>query len=175
MITKTNISKELQQKMTMMDCNSDTETNAVVSSSKKKLRKRYNKIAIIDLEKRAILRNLIKQNSLCEHKQIYTQANAICRRISSSYEEGKISAHQALELMIEAHNQMSHHGLPKDVVADEMKKRLNKLEKGENVIFETPMANVSYADNLKDKKNGKDISDQDSSNRYSESYWAEVI
>src|SRR4026208_1745137 len=113
-----------------------SDTTASVNEN---VRKRYNKLVVIDLKKRAILRNLVKQNTLCEHKQIYTQANAICRRISTSYEEGRISAQQALQLMIEAHNQMSHQGLPKEVVADEMNKRITKLEKGENTIFEVTM------------------------------------
>jgi hypothetical protein len=146
------------------------------ASANENLRKRYNKLVVIDLKKRAILRNLVKQNTLCEHKQIYTQANAICRRISTSYEEGRISAQQALELMIDAHNQMSHRALPKDVVAAEMNKRLNKLERGEkNTSFEVTMANVSYAHHLGDN-NDKDINNNDDqSNKYSESYWAEVI
>ena len=151
-----------------MEPASDTSSTPT-STANENLRKRYNKLVIIDLKKRAILRNLVKQNTLCEHKQIYTQANAICRRISTSYEEGRISAQQALGLMIEAHNQMSHHALPKDVVAAEMNKRLNKLERGEeNTSFEVTMANVSYA-------NGKDANCDDPLNKYSESYWAEVI
>ena len=154
-----------------MEPASDTTASANVN-----LRKRYNKLVVIDLKKRAILRNLVKQNTLCEHKQIYTQANAICRRISTSYEEGRISAQQALELMIDAHNQMSHRGLPKDVVAAEMNKRLNKLERGEkNTSFEVTMANVSYAHDLGDKNEKDTKNDDDPSNKYSESYWAEVI
>jgi hypothetical protein len=146
------------------------------ASENENLRKRYNKLVVIDLKKRAILRNLVKQNTLCEHKQIYTQANAICRRISTSYEEGRISAQQALELMIDAHNQMSHRGLPKDVVAAEMNKRLNKLERGDkNSSFEVTMANVSYAHDLGDKNEKDTKNDDDPSNKYSESYWAEVI
>src|SRR6188472_4467127 len=149
---------------------------ATASTKNQNLRKRYNKLVVIDLKKRAILRNLVKQNTLCEHKQIYTQANAICRRISTSYEEGRISAQQALELMIDAHNQMSHHALPKDVVAAEMNKRLNKLERGEkNNSFEVTMANVSYAHDLGDKNDKDTKNDDDPSNKYSESYWAEVI
>jgi hypothetical protein len=139
------------------------------------LRKRYNKLVIINLQRRATLRNMVKQNTQCEHKQIYTQANAICRRISSSYEEGRISIDDAVKLMIEAHNQMSHRGLPKDVVAAEMNKRLNKIEKGETGIFEVTMANVSSS-NLIGKKDDKTISeDQEGLNRYSESYWSEII
>jgi hypothetical protein len=148
---------------------------ATASTKNQNLRKRYNKFVVIDLEKRAVLRNLVKQNTLCQHKQIYTQANAICRRISSSYEEGRISAQQALQLMIEAHNQMSHQGLPKEVVADEMNKRITKLEKGENTIFEVTMANVSHANNLEGRQKNSDLNNEDPSNKYSESYWSEVI
>jgi hypothetical protein len=148
---------------------------ATASTKNQNLRKRYNKFVVIDLEKRAVLRNLVKQNTLCEHKQIYTQANAICRRISSSYEEGRISAQQALQLMIEAHNQMSHRGLPKEVVADEMNKRITKLEKGENIVFEVTMANVSHANNLEGRQKNSDLNNEDPSNKYSESYWSEVI
>ena len=144
---------------------------------KNNLRKRYNRMVIIDLKKRAILRNLVKQNTLCEHKQVYTHANAICRRMSSSYEEGRISAQQAAELMIQAHNQMSHRGLPKDVVAAEMNKRLNKLEgAAQTARFEATMANVSNANNVADNQNGnKKGGDDAASDKYSESYWAEVI
>jgi hypothetical protein len=148
---------------------------ATASTKNQNLRKRYNKFVVIDLEKRAVLRNLVKQNTLCQHKQIYTQANAICRRISSSYEEGRISAQQALQLMIEAHNQMSHRGLPKEVVADEMNKRITKLEKGENIVFEVTMANVSHANNLEGRQKNSDLNNEDPSNKYSESYWSEVI
>ena len=159
-----------------MDRNPENSSSA---EGKNNLRKRYNRLVIIDLKKRAILRNLVKQNTLCEHKQVYTHANAICRRMSSSYEEGRISAQQAAELMIQAHNQMSHRGLPKDVVAAEMNKRLNKLEgAGQNASFEVTMANVSYANNALGNENGKDRknnNDDDTSDKYSESYWTEVI
>jgi hypothetical protein len=139
------------------------------------LRKRYNKLVIINLQRRAMLRNMVKQNTQCEHKQIYTQANAICRRISSSYEEDRISIDDAVKLMIEAHNQMSHSGLPKDVVAAEMNKRLNKLEKGETNTFEVTMANVSSS-TLISKNDDKTINeDQERLNKYSESYWSEII
>jgi hypothetical protein len=134
-------------------------------------------MVVIDLKKRAILRNLVKQNTFCEHKQVYTHANAICRRMSSSYEEGRISAQQAADLMIQAHDQMSHRGLPKDVVAAEMNKRLNKLEGvGQNGSFEVTMANVSYANNIIDNQDAnRKPSDDQKLDKYSESYWAEVI
>jgi hypothetical protein len=149
--------------------------NVALSKEKTKLRKRYNKLVIIDLEKRAFLRNLIKQNTRCEHKQIYTQANAICRRISSSYEEDKISAKQAMDLMMEAHNKMSHNSLPKEVISDEMNKRLNKMEKGQEAMtFEVTMANVSVSNRMSNHQEEKDTP-KNALDRYSESYWAEVI
>jgi hypothetical protein len=145
-------------------------------NDRKKLSKRYNKFVVINLEKRAFLRNLIRRNTRCEHKQIYTQANAICRRVSSSYEEGKISAKQALDWMMEAHDKMSHRNLPKDVICDEMNKRLNKLDKVEKTMaFEVTMANVSVSNRIKNHRHEKSRSGNDSENRYSESYWAEVI
>jgi hypothetical protein len=147
-----------------------------LSKEKPKLRKRYNKLVIIDLEKRAFLRNLIKRNTRCEHKQIYTQANAICRRISSSYEEDKISAKQAMDLMMEAHNKMTHNNLPKEVISDEMNKRLNKIEKGQEAMtFEVTMANVSVSNRMSNQQEEKDTPKNAFENRYSESYWAEVI
>ena len=153
--------------------------NSSSAETKNNLRKRYNRMVVIDLKRRAILRNLVKQNTLCEHKQVYTHANAICRRMSSSYEEGRISAQQAAELMIQAHHQMSHRGLPKDVVAAEMNKRLNKLEgAAQTARFEATMANVSNANNVPDNQNGNtkgSSDDDDASDKYSESYWAEVI
>ena len=157
-----------------MDGNLEEPSSAKTNTT---LRKRYNRMVVIDLKKRAILRNLVKQNTFCEHKQVYTHANAICRRMSSSYEEGRISAQQAADLMIQAHDQMSHRGLPKDVVAAEMNKRLNKLEGvGENGSFEVTMANVSYANNIIDSQNAnRKPGDDPNLDRYSESYWAEVI
>lgn len=157
-----------------MDRNSNEPSSA---KAKINLRKRYNRMVVIDLKKRAVLRNLVKQNTYCEHKQVYTHANAICRRMSSSYEEGRISAQQAADLMIEAHDQMSHRGLPKDVVAAEMNKRLNKLEgAGQNASFEVTMANVSYANKAVDNQNGnRKLIDEPDLDKYSESYWAEVI
>ena len=159
-----------------MTSRGNNPVNVALSKEKTKLRKRYNKLVIIDLEKRAFLRNLIKQNTRCEHKQIYTQANAICRRISSSYEEDKISAKQAMDLMMEAHNKMSHNSLPKEVICDEMNKRLNKMEKGQEAMtFEVTMANVSISNRMSNHQEEKDTPKNASENRYSESYWAEVI
>ena len=145
-------------------------------NDRKKLSKRYNKFVVINLEKRAFLRNLIRRNTRCEHKQIYTQANAICRRISSSYEEEKISAKQAMDWMMEAHDKMSHRNLPKYVICYEMNKRLNKLDKVEKTLtFETTMANVSVSNRIKNHREEKGMTGNDSEDRYSESYWAEVI
>ena len=132
-------------------------------------------------KKRALLKNLVRKNTLCHHLQIYTQANVICRRISYSYEEGKISEKQAMELMFEAHEQMSHRGLPKEVVAIEMHKRLDKLENNDKTSFAIIMANtnssvharvVNSKSDIKAVANGDDDSSED---KYSESYWAEII
>ena len=162
--------------MKLMNTYMDNSVRIVGVNDRKKLRKRYNKFVIINLEKRAFLRNLIRRNTRCEHKQIYTQANAICRRISSSYEEEKISAKQAMDWMMEAHDKMSHRKLPKDVICDEMNKRLNKLDKVEKTLtFETTMANVSVSNRIKNHRDEKGMTGNDSEDKYSESYWAEVI
>src|SRR5215208_4487629 len=116
----------------------------------------------LDHKKRALLKALVKRNTSCHHLQIYTQANVICRRISQSYEEGKISEKQAMELMFEAHEQMSHRGLPREVVATEMHKRLDKLEGNDKTSFAIIMANT-------------DTWDESSGDKYSESYWAEIM
>ena len=159
-----------------MNIQADNSVHIASARDKTKLRKRYNKLVVIDLKRRAFLRNLIKQNTRCEHKQIYTQANAICRRISSSYEEDKISAKQAMDLMIEAHEKMSHHNLPKNVICDEMNKRLNKLGKGQDAMaLEMTMANVSVNNRIKNQQEEKDKYTDSAEDRYSESYWAEVI
>ncbi len=134
----------------------------------------------LDPKKRALLKNLVRKNTLCHHLQIYTQANVICRRISYSYEEGKISEKQAMELMFEAHEQMSHRGLPKEVVAIEMHKRLDKLEDNDKTSFAIIMANTNssvHARGVNNKAGSKDeaASDDNSEDKYSESYWAEII
>jgi|SRR5919107_3714898 hypothetical protein len=134
----------------------------------------------LDPKKRALLKNLVRKNTLCHHLQIYTQANVICRRISYSYEEGKISEKQAMELMFEAHEQMSHRGLPKEVVAIEMHKRLDKLENNDKTSFAIIMANTNssvHARGVNSKSIMNDVSagDDSSEDKYSESYWAEII
>jgi hypothetical protein len=136
----------------------------------------------LDPKRRAVLKNLVRKNTSCHHLQIYTQANVICRRISYSYEEGKISEKQAMELMFEAHEQMSHRGLPKDVVAIEMHKRLDKLESNDKTSFAIIMANTNSSVHARgvdnnNKSSIKETSDQDDNteDKYSESYWAEII
>ncbi|MDQ5864052.1 MAG: hypothetical protein M3263_04150 [Thermoproteota archaeon] len=134
----------------------------------------------IDPKKRAMLKNLVKKNTLCHHLQIYTQANVICRRISYSYEEGRISEKQAMELMFEAHEQMTHRGLPKDVVAIEMHKRLDKLENIDKTSFAVIMANTNSSVHARSATNRATVKVESSDNenvedKYSESYWAEII
>jgi hypothetical protein len=135
---------------------------------------------LLDPKKRAMLKHLVKKNTRCHHLQIYTQANVICRRISYSYEQGKISEKQAMELMFEAHEQMSHRGLPKEIVAIEMHKRLDKLEGNDKTSFAIIMANTNSSVHVRGT-NGKpeveyaDTSNDSSLDKYSESYWAEII
>ena len=134
----------------------------------------------LDHKKRALLKNLVKRNTSCHHLQIYTQANVTCRRISRSYEEGKISDEQAMELMFEAHERMSHSGLPKEVVAAEMHKRLDKLEGNDKTSFAIIMANTNSSVHIRGSNNKTDMknldtSDDSSGDKYSESYWAEII
>jgi len=133
-----------------------------------------------DPKKRALLKYLVKRNTMCQHLQVYTQANVICRRISYSYEVGKISESQAMELMFEAHDQMTHRGLPKEVVATEMHKRLDKLEKNDKTSFAIIMANTNSSVHSRLPTNDKTLtreqaSDANSEDKYSESYWAEII
>jgi hypothetical protein len=135
----------------------------------------------LDPKRRAVLKNLVRKNTLCHHLQIFTQANVICRRISYSYEEGKISEKQAMELMFEAHEKMSHRGLPKDVVAIEMHKRLDKLESNDKTSFAIIMANTNSSVHSRGLDNNKSViedvasRDESTEDKYSESYWAEII
>jgi hypothetical protein len=132
----------------------------------------------IDPKKRAILKHLVKKNTRCHHSQIYTQANVICRRISYSYEEGKIPERQAMELMFEAHEKMSHRRLPKEVVAIEMHKRLDKLEGNDKTSFAIIMANTNSSVHVRGTDNNPEVGDtsnESSLDKYSESYWAEII
>jgi hypothetical protein len=71
---------------------------------------------------------------------------------------------------------MSHHNLPKNVICDEMNKRLNKLGKGQDAMtLEITMANVSVNNRIKKQQEEKDTYTNGTEDRYSESYWAEVI
>ena len=144
------------------------------------LQQKHFEKRILDPKKRAVLKNLVKRNTSCHHLQIYTQANVVCRRISYSYEEGKISEKQAMELMFEAHEQMTHKGLPKDVVAIDIHKRLDKAENNDKTSFAIIMANTNSSVHTRGAKNRAsridEASDIDSDeDKYSESYWAEII
>ncbi|HEX2170793.1 MAG TPA: hypothetical protein VHF65_10890 [Nitrososphaera sp.] len=159
------------------------EEKAGVEGEKRQIdavqQKHFEKRAI-DPKKRTLLKNIVKKNTLCHHLQIYTQANVICRRISYSYEEGRISEKQAMELMFEAHEQMTHKGLPKDVVAIEMHKRLDKLENNDKTSFAVIMANTNSSVHARGASNRTAVKDESSDNennedKYSESYWAEII
>lgn len=121
------------------------------------------------LEKRAALRKLVKQNTKCHHLQIYTEANAVCRRITVLYEEDKISMQQAMELIFETHEQLSHKDLPKDTVAQNIHKLLDKLDGTDKTTFSIIMANSSvHAEKQYEQESSE-------AGEYSESYWADVI
>src|SRR5215218_2584676 len=157
-----------------------SSTTALGTEEKHSAQQRALERHPIDPKKRVILKHLIKKNTRCHHLQIYTQANVICRRISYSYEEGKISDKQAMELMFEAHEQMSHRGLPKEVVAIEMHKRLDKLEGNDKTSFAVIMANTNSSVHIRGSKNKTDIKNTDTQDdsrgdKYSESYWAEIM
>jgi hypothetical protein len=144
------------------------------------LQQKHFEKRILDPKKRAVLKKLVKRNTSCHHLQIYTQANVVCRRISYSYEEGKISEKQALEIMFEAHEQMTHKGLPKDVVEIEMHKRLDKTENSDKPSFAIIMANTNSSVHTSGAKNRASKIDEASDidgneDKYSESYWAEII
>jgi hypothetical protein len=103
----------------------------------------------LDPKKRALLKNLVKKNTLCH-------------------------------LMFEAHEKMSHRGLPKEVIAIEMHKRLDKLEDNDKTSFAVIMANTNssvHARGANSKDDMKDVAPGDDSkeDKYSESYWAEII
>ena len=128
------------------------------------------------LEKRAALRKLVKRNTKCHHLQVYTEANAICKRISTSYEEGRISMLQAMDLMFETHEQIDHKHLPRDVVALNIHKQLDKLEGADKTAFGIVMANTNSSVHVRKPariQEGERASHE--IERYSESYWAEVI
>jgi hypothetical protein len=96
--------------------------------------------------------------------------------MSSSYEEGKISLEQAVDLMIEAHNEMSHRKLPKEIVSDQMNKLLDKLERGEKASVKISMTDINPSKIISDKEiNSNGAANDEKLNKYSESYWSEVI
>jgi hypothetical protein len=86
-----------------------------------------------------------------------------------------------MELMFEAHEQMSHRGLPKEVVAIEMHKRLDKLEGNDKTSFAIIMANTNSSVHIREPNTITSNVEQGdtptdiSLDRYSESYWAEII
>ena len=151
------------------------------TQSKQSAQQRALEKQIVDRKKRAILKHLVKKNTKCHHLQIYTQANVICRRISYSYEEGRISDKEAMDLMFEAHEEMSHRGLPKEVVAIEMHKRLDKLERNDKTSFAVIMANTNSSVHVREPSNRRprpgdgETKDEKSLDKYSEAYWAEII
>src|SRR5829696_2135503 len=81
---------------------------------------------------------------------------------------------------VETHEQMSHRGLPREVVATEMHKRLDKLEGNDKTSFAIIMANTNSSVHIRESKNKTDMKNTDtqddsSGDKYSESYWAEIM
>lgn len=124
------------------------------------------------LEKRVALRKLVKKNTKCHHLQVYTEANAVCKRITVLYEEDKISMQQAMKLIFETHEQLSHKNLPKDTVAQNIHKLLDKLDGADKTTFGIIMANTNSSVHVKGEQRERTSPEAE---RYSESYWADVI
>jgi hypothetical protein len=140
----------------------------------------------VDQKKREELKRLVKQKTKCEHSAIYSQITFICRRLAMAYEDNKITAEQAMNLIFEAHEQLSHKGLPRDVVVVQLHKRLDKIENNSKSQFGIVMANTNSSVHMRRREggqSGKDSPDEEngaeeilgSEDKYSESYWADVI
>lgn len=82
---------------------------------------------LVNREKRQILRRLVKDGTPCHHRQVYTQANFVCKRIAILYESGKIPAEQAGRLMLETHDLMSHRGMSKQGACRLVNEKLDRL------------------------------------------------
>ena len=134
--------------------------------------------SISNRKKRIILKKLVKQNTACEHTSIYSQISFICRRLAVSHEDNKITTVQAMSLIFEAHQQLSHKGLPRDVVAEGLHKCLDKLEDNNRSLFGIVMANTNSSVHVR-KMASEPIEAKEENdeihNRYSENYWADVI
>jgi hypothetical protein len=138
-------------------------------------------LSAVDRRKRDDLRRLVKQNTRCSHSSIYSQISFICRRLAVLHESNKISTEQALDLTLQAHDQLSHKGLQKDVVAEQLHKALDKLQKnGDTSRLAIIMANTNSSVHARDqitemkKKTNSDLENR-YHDKYSESYWADVI
>ena len=167
------------------------DENSISSTATAKLRlggrPRTNLGSSPDLKKREDLKRLVKQNTKCEHSAIYSQITFICRRLAIAYEGTRITTEQAMNLIFEAHEQLSHKGLPRDVVAEQLHKRLDKMENNNKSLFGIVMANTNSSVHIRGKENKAfeeesaiDKSDEEQQihsdgDRYSESYWADVI
>ena len=134
--------------------------------------------SIPDRKKRNALKKLVKQNTTCEHSSIYSQISFICRRLAISHEDNKITTEQAMDLIFKAHQQLSHKGLPKEVVAEGLHKCLDKLEGNNRSLFGIVMANTNSSVHIR-KMASESIENEEEDNeihnRYSENYWADVI
>jgi hypothetical protein len=83
-----------------------------------------------------------------------------------------------MDLIFEAHQQLSHKGLPKDVVAEGLHKWLDKLEGNNRSLFGIIMANTNSSVHVRKRASEPIENEQENNeihNRYSENYWADVI
>lgn len=133
----------------------------------------------IDRKKRAELRYLVKQNAKCEHSSIYSQISFICRRLAISHEDNRITRVEAMQLTLKAHEQLSHRNLPRNVVAEELHRQLDKLEETSRSLFGAVMANTNSSVYVREKPQEsygkKDIDQNNEPDKYSERFWADVI
>jgi hypothetical protein len=139
------------------------------------------------LRKRSALKKLIKDNTKCDHSAIYSQISFICRRLAVSHEESRITMEQAMQLIFDAHDRLAHRGLPVETVSEEIHKRLDKLEGNDRSRFGIVMANTNSSVHLGRGVSKKQLpehtgkeEDQEEildgpADRYSESFWADVI
>jgi len=129
----------------------------------------------VNRKKREELRKLVKQNAKCAHSSIYSQISFICRRLAILHEEGRISKELAMDMVLRAHDQLSHKSIPKQVVSNELHKELDKLVGQENTQFAMVMANTNSSVHVRKKPSDSIDEGAGNEDRYSENYWADVI
>ena len=157
------------------DQSASTDSITSGPSGNKKLRARSS--VGTNRNKRNELRKLVKQTAKCEHLSIYSQITFICRRLALLHENNKITPDQALNLILSAHENLSHKGMTRSIVAEVLHRDLDKLESSNRTHFGLVMANTNSSIHTAIKKaSEQDSSDDDNGQeRYFVSYWADVI